>query len=73
MLVPCLIAMFVLVIPCFAAYLYEKHIVKQGHCGLPWYRFDTDSQGGTGLHCQKCRETTWVSWYTKGVLDRKWL
>ena len=54
------------------AYFYDRKVVKQGHCGLPWYHFDTDSQGGTGIKCQKCGETEWVSWYKKGIVDRKW-
>ena len=31
-------------------------------CGGRWKWFDTDSQGGRGYQCTKCKRYTWISY-----------
>lgn len=57
---------------CIWSYFAEKKLVLSGHCGLPWQNYDMNSQGGIGLKCQKCDAGTWVSWYRKGFVTKRW-
>ena len=48
-------------------YLYEVKKYNNGicpHCGGKIEHFDTDSQGGRGYCCTKCRKYyIWISWF----------
>ena len=66
--------MFVLIVALVVAivmttgFLWERRDWNSGICranGLPWTRFDTDSQGGRGYVAGD--EYTWISW----PVDRK--
>jgi len=48
----------------------EKRLLQEGHCGLPWKSFDTDSSGAIGIECRKCGTYGgWISFHRKKVLN----
>lgn len=54
------------------AFIYEKKMFNDGkcsHCGSDFRLFDTDSHGGRGYICRKCRYTVWISYNS---VDRKY-
>jgi hypothetical protein len=46
------------------AYNQEKREWNDGKClcGERWQYFDTDSQGGRGYKCVKCKNDVWISY-----------
>jgi hypothetical protein len=58
-----LLAIALLLCGALWAYRSERSAWNGGICkdnGLPWVRFDTDSQGGRGYRAGD--QVTWVSW-----------
>ena len=52
----------------------EKHNFNNGYCprcGGKLKYFDTDSQGGRGYCCDKCKYFTWVSYYFVDKIYKK--
>jgi hypothetical protein len=67
---PGIFILLIIAIGGFFEYRYEKKLVKQGHCGLPWKTFDMDSSGAIGIKCRKCKTYGgWISWCKKDLLD----
>jgi hypothetical protein len=64
-----LIGLFIFIIlgSYFLGYRAEKTAYNNGvcpKCGGKLRHFDTDSQGGKGYCCDKCKNyITWVSWF----------
>ena len=59
----CFTVVWLAAMPLF--YLNEKKKYNNGKCkcGGNWRYFDTDSQGGEGYKCDKCKDVMWISWY----------